>query len=262
MSDRLLAPAKINLCLDVMGQDQQAGKHFVNTFLYLDESFCDELELEQIGGDSNELFCAHPEVPSDESNTILKALHLLGIKGWMITLHKKIPVQAGLGGGSSNAAAVMKYFADMKRIPREHLEPLAAQVGADVPAFLAEGNLVYCEGYGDQIVQSWEIEPLKIQYEDSGIKVSTAEAYASLHKESCGLMTHKTESLLQRLNEGWRPDSFQDLSSYVHNDFELSFFEKNPSCKGKGNLCGSGGWMWRGRNKKTCSSSIRRGGSK
>ncbi|MDP2691119.1 MAG: hypothetical protein Q8O95_01780 [bacterium] len=240
----LNSPSKINLTLDVMGRDERAGKHFVNTVFYIDETIFDEIEVRpKLGGVKNLIHCDYPAVPLDETNTISKALELLGIRGAEVMIRKRIPIKAGLGGGSSNAAAVLKHFGEQKGIPLFQLQELATQIGADVPVFLAEGNVVYCEGFGDKIIQSWQINPLKIKYLETGMEVSTPEAYARLDLDQCGRNSVKTEALIQVLNA---PSGItaKELASYVHNDFEDSFFEASPQWKGKGNLCGSGGMLW------------------
>ncbi len=240
----LKSPAKINLCLDILGKDQRSNMHFVNTLIYKDYQYTDSLLLERSESGKNVIVCDHPEVPTDGRNTIIKALELIGEQGWKITLSKNIPLQAGLGGGSGNAATVLRAIGTQKGIPLDQLEVLASQVGADVPAFLSDDNLVYCEGYGDQVVQSWSIPPLKVNYIDTGKKVESLKAYQKLSLDDCGQHSAQTDALVQRLNQGWRPSSFGDIQSSIHNDFESSFFKKYPDWKEKGNLCGSGGMLW------------------
>jgi len=225
-----------------LGKDEKLQKHFVNTVMYRDDAFFDEIELHPIQAPVNVLHCEHPEVPS-ENNTLLRALELLKLKGWEIHLKKKIPVQGGLGGGSSNAAALLRYFGSKMHLGKHQLEQLGRHIGTDVPFFLQEENLVYCEGYGDEVVQAWNIKPLSIRYIETGIKVSTAAAYAALDLDLCGRQSAQTELLLQKFNSG-KDVPAELLEHFLHNDFEFSFFEKNSEWVGKGNLCGSGGVMW------------------
>lgn len=243
----LRSAAKINLTLDILGKDEVRGKHFVNTILYRDDNLYDELELEESGFE-NELVCHTPGVPLSEHNTVLKALELLGINGWRVTIHKKIPMQAGLGGGSSNAGAVLKYFGRKKGIPEHNLLEIAQKIGADVPFFILDDNLAYFEGFGDHFVQSWRIEPLKIEYLPTGINTPTAEAYSKLDLKECGQNSAETELLVKIFNEHQGSLDYSLLTTHyslIHNDFEASFFSNYPAWEGKGNLCGSGGWLWR-----------------
>ncbi len=237
------SPTKINLTLDVLGRDERSGKHFVNTILYRDDSFFDEIELGQTGGRGVVLTCDSPEVPTNEENTILKAMKLLGESGWEITLRKKIPIQAGLGGGSSNAGSILKFFGKQKGIPEHELLELAKRIGADVPFFILDDNLAYFEGFGDEYVQSWKIEPLKIDYLNTGIKVSTEEAYTNLNLDHCAKNSVKTERLLGILNSStnYKPST---INQFFHNDFEDSFFHQYPELQGKGHLTGSGGFLY------------------
>ena len=73
-SFKIISPAKINLTLDVLGKDHQQGKHFLNTFFYRLDDFYDEMTVRKTNDSFNELECDHPDVPTDTTNTILKAL--------------------------------------------------------------------------------------------------------------------------------------------------------------------------------------------
>ena len=240
----LHSPAKINLTLDILGKNQRIGKHFVNTILYRDDTLFDELELQFNEGKHNTIRCDHPEVPQDESNLVMKALNALNITGWEISIRKNIPVRSGLGGGSSNAGVVLKYFGQQKRIPEIELEHIAIQIGADVPFFLPDDNLGYYEGYGDQLVQSWSIKPLKIAFIETGIQISSSDAYAHLNLNGCGRDSVKSEAFIRLLNTSSSISS-QQIMPYIHNDFEHDFFKAHPEWKGKGHLTGSGGMMWK-----------------
>jgi|CXWL01.1.fsa_nt_gi 4-diphosphocytidyl-2-C-methyl-D-erythritol kinase len=238
----LKSPAKINLTLDVLGKDQRTGKHFVNTILYRDDRFFDEIELKPLSGQQNILYCLDQSVPTDDSNTILRAMKLLGIVGYQITLTKNIPTGGGLGGGSSNAGVILKHFAEQKGIPEFHLLEMARSIGADVPFFILDDNLAYCEGFGDLIVQSWTISPLNIEYVPTGISVSTAQAYDEIDLSECGMSSAKTEALLHELNLNLPRLPPTHL---LHNDFEHSFFREHPEWRDKGHLAGSGGTLWK-----------------
>lgn len=239
----LHSPAKINLTLDILGRDERTGKHFVTTILYRHDSLSDDIELKEIPGGKNVLICDSSELPNGEENTVLKAMKLLGISGWEITLRKNIPVQSGLGGGSSNAGTILKFFGKQKRIPEQELMQLGKEIGADVPFFIVEDNLAYFEGFGDELVQSWNIPPLEIEIINTGIRVSTKEAYANVNAEYCGKNSAKTEAFLKILNS----ENLQGSSAWkplVHNDFEAQFLPEHPELKHQGFLCGSGGFLW------------------
>jgi len=258
----LKSPVKINLCLDILGFDSQTQKHFVNTILYRDDCLSDSIIMrKRLSGFKNTLQCSDPNIPTDSNNTILRALELLQETGWDIDLEKNIPSQAGLGGASGNAAAILKYFGDQKQLPEHVLLDLAKQIGADVPFFVLDDNLAYFEGYGDQLVQSWVVPPLELEYISSEINVETKTAYQQLDLDKCGLNSRNTELFLKLINESQNEERFQLLTTLrepedsseprtannqlFHNDFETSFFNINPEWKNKGNLCGSGGYLWK-----------------
>jgi len=240
---KLQSPAKINLTLDILGKDERVGKHFVNTILYRHDALFDKIALKPLQEDRNLLHCDYPGVPKRELNTVMQALDALGVKGWEITIKKQIPTQSGLGGGSSNAGTVLKHFAQQKRIPLDQLHDIAKEIGADVPFFLLEDNLAYAEGFGDQIVQSWTIDPLTLEIIQTGIQVPTQNAYSGLDLKQCGQGSVKTEAFLKLLNETGSV-SAEQISSLAHNDFESSFLTEFPQWKNKGWLCGSGGTRW------------------
>jgi len=239
----LHSPSKINLTLDILGKDERVGMHFLNSIFYLHRELQDIITMEKTEGESTVL-CSDPRIPRDKSNTILQALEIIGEKGWKVSLEKNIPPQGGLAGGSGNAGVILKYFGQQRGIPELELERMAQQIGADVPVFLSDDNLIYCEGFGDRIVQSWTIDPLPIELVPTGINVSTPKAFSRLDLGTCGQGSAKTEALLQLLQKSSRITQ-KDLKALVHNDFEVSFFAAHPEWSGKGNLCGSGGTLWR-----------------
>ncbi len=142
---RVLAPAKVNLFLRIIGQ-RPDGYHLLDS-LMAPVSLYDEIEItaERTGGTEPHIRvrCNDPTIPTDQSNLAYRAAALLcqeaGIGARLaITLHKSIPAGAGLGGGSSDAAAVLKALnhAFLLGLNTDHLCRLAAQLGADVPFFV------------------------------------------------------------------------------------------------------------------------------
>ena len=142
---RVLAPAKVNLFLRIIGQ-RPDGYHLLDS-LMAPVSLYDEIEIATDRTVDAEphicVQCTDPTIPTDRSNLAYRAAALLcqeaGIGAHItITLHKNIPAGAGLGGGSSNAAAVLKALnqAFSLGLNTDHLCRLAAQLGADVPFFV------------------------------------------------------------------------------------------------------------------------------
>ncbi len=142
---RVLAPAKVNLFLRIIGH-RSDGYHLLDS-LMAPVSLYDEIEIiaERTAGTKPHIRvrCNDPTIPTDQSNLAYRAAVLLcqeaGIGAHIImTLHKNIPAGAGLGGGSSDAAAVLKALnqAFSLGLNTAHLCRLAAQLGADIPFFI------------------------------------------------------------------------------------------------------------------------------
>ncbi|MBI3615020.1 MAG: 4-(cytidine 5'-diphospho)-2-C-methyl-D-erythritol kinase [Candidatus Omnitrophica bacterium] len=158
----LPAYAKVNLYLDVLGKRPDGYHELVTLFERID--LADELTLEPIPGKEIEIRCDDPQIPRDRSNLAARAAdsyrRALGIsQGVRISLKKKIPVAAGLGGGSSDAAATLKGLQELNGnpLPQEELHRLAGGLGADVPFFLSPGPLALGRGRGD------ELHPLEVR---------------------------------------------------------------------------------------------------
>ena len=146
--------AKVNLYLQVL-QQRDDGYHNINT-LFSELEFGDNLFFTQ-----SEKFSLTVEgipVPTDESNLITKAYQLIRKKfgtqtsEFKVTLKKKIPISAGLGGGSSNAAATLTALNHLWNInlSTEEMEKMGSILGADVPFFI-QGGLQSAEGIGDNL---------------------------------------------------------------------------------------------------------------
>mgnify|MGYP003980188509 FL=1 len=179
MSITVNSTAKINLALDVLGRDEN-GYHRIQTIYHEVPELYDELTFEP--HDSLELICDHKEVPTDDSNLILKAAHLLDPKkGAKITLQKNIPIAAGLGGASSNAAATLVALNQLWSLNKtpEELLPLAAEIGMDVPFCLIGGTALGMH-YGEHLMPLLPPENLHIEILETSVHVSTKEAYENL----------------------------------------------------------------------------------
>lgn len=154
----LLSPAKINLSLRILGKHPD-GFHEIETRL-VRLAFGDTVEIEHLGtGTTVNFTCSDPTVPADESNLALKALRAFESRAgtqssWRIHLQKRIPHGAGLGGGSSNAATVLRAANELSGSPLSlpRLLEIAAQIGSDVPCFLLDSPAADGTGRGE-IVQ-------------------------------------------------------------------------------------------------------------
>src|SRR6185437_14798873 len=147
------ATAKVNFFLEITGR-RPDGYHTLST-LFQTLSLADRLTFQPAPGLS--LSCSDPALPTDESNLALRAAARLRAllkepRGARIHLEKKVPTGAGLGGGSSDAAAVLKALLRLwkRRLSAGELHALAASLGADVPFFL-KGGLCLAAGIRDHL---------------------------------------------------------------------------------------------------------------
>jgi 4-diphosphocytidyl-2-C-methyl-D-erythritol kinase len=146
---------------------------------------CDTLVIEE-GGESICVSCNLPSLPVDASNLCWRAAdamrrHARRQGGVHITLTKRIPVSAGLGGGSSDAAGVLRGLNDlwMLGMRREELETIGAGLGSDVPFFIGGGTAL-CAGRGERVTGIEDAPPYAYVLVTPPMAVSTADVYAGL----------------------------------------------------------------------------------
>lgn len=151
MKLRVLAPGKVNLCL-FLGGPRADGRHELVTLLE-SVSLADELQLSVLaaGDQADEVVCPGVEGP----NIVSRALEGLRAAGWtappvQVVIHKRIPVAAGMGGGSADAAATLRMAQCLAPLAEPVVAELAAELGTDVPSQLTPG-LVLGTGAGDQV---------------------------------------------------------------------------------------------------------------
>ena len=175
----LPAPAKVNLSLRILGR-RDDGYHELLTLMQ-PLSLADELSVE-LTGRGLSLECSDPTLNTD--NLVLRAAKayfaaLSRPGGARFHLEKKIPVAAGLGGGSSDAAAALMGLNALHggALPAEDLLRLAGRLGADVPFFLA-GQTALCSGIGDRVELLPAFPTLEYVLVNPGFAVSTARVYS------------------------------------------------------------------------------------
>jgi len=239
----LRCPAKVNLYLAILGRDP-SGYHEIDTVFVRVPTLADELTIEPAEKLQIEFLPGEGIEPGD--NTLSKAVQLLEAHtgrpfNYKIRVTKNIPLQSGLGGGSSDAASLLLYLNDHENLglsPTE-LAALGAQVGMDVPFFLSGYEVARGTHYGEKITPLPALPPgLKITIEP-GRAISTQEAYARWDVAP-ELMNSKLQPLLLALQN-------QDavaLISAVHNDFEYLIPECGLYSKTR-HLCGSGGAVFK-----------------
>ena len=242
----LFAPAKINLHLEVIG-DRPDGYHEL-VMIMQSVNLGDTLHLRANGTDKIRLFCENPQVPLDESNLAYKAARLMQEKypnissnfgGLDITIEKKIPVAAGLAGGSTNAAAVLvgTNLIWSLGLTQPELRDLSALVGSDVP-FCISGGTAIATGRGEKIAPLPDLQNIwVILAKYNNLSVSTPWAYKSYREQFNHLYVTNPEDVNQRTHQVHSGDLVHAISeqnpeqigSLLMNDLEKVVLPKYPA---------------------------------
>ncbi|HEY5258202.1 MAG TPA: 4-(cytidine 5'-diphospho)-2-C-methyl-D-erythritol kinase [Candidatus Baltobacteraceae bacterium] len=214
-AQRLQAPAKLNLTLEVL-EPRADGYHGVRS-LMVPLDLCDEFEISPAANFHFE--CDRPSLRDD--NLALAAFDALGSRpNAAITLRKAIPVRAGLGGGSSDAAAVLLAAMSGSFGPpgdRDWLA-IARSLGSDVPFFLA-GSGALVEGTGERVTAVGALPDWHVLVVKPPVGVSTADAYARIDAAQRPARPRNTSVTLRALNALQRGD-FDAMSHCLSNDFQ------------------------------------------
>lgn len=218
--------AKINLTLSV-GEKRKDGYHDIDSVMH-SISLHDKITLEKSGEIA--LSVTKGSAPPGQENLMWKAAELFfaetGISGGVrMELEKHIPAQAGLGGGSSDAAAVLRGLNRLMKtgLSAEELSDMGKRIGADVP-FCITGGCCRCRGIGEQLtkVPGWNGLPLVIVRPP--VAVETGKAYAVLDRAE-KQTENKTDACIRALEEKDRKKLAESLS----NDFEKALFPVYPA---------------------------------
>ena len=176
-------PGKINLSLDVVGV-REDGYHLLKTIMQ-NISLFDEVTVKKTEGDIN-LYCNNGHVPCNSSNTAYKAASLIidkyNIKaGVDIIIEKRIPIAAGLAGGSTDAAGVIKAMNELFELGMSDGEmmEIGIRIGADVPFCILESTAL-AEGIGEILIPLSPIEDVWCVLAKPDISISTKEIYTKL----------------------------------------------------------------------------------
>lgn len=220
--------AKINVGLRILSK-RPDGFHEIRT-IYQTVGLADRLQVTlNSGGHGIRLECGHPELASARENLVYRAAELWRrtreYKGGIhLRLEKKIPMGAGLGGGSSDAAATLLALEHLTG-GRMHLAvrlELGAKLGSDVPLFLLGGRVLGC-GRGEEVYPLTDLPARHCLIAFPCFSVSTAEAYRAL-----GLrLTAQTED--RKMNSLGKRSPFPlEVWGPAENDFEWFVFARWP----------------------------------
>ncbi|CDM69450.1 4-diphosphocytidyl-2-C-methyl-D-erythritolkinase [Clostridium bornimense] len=175
---------KINLSLDVVGK-REDGYHLLEMVMQTVDLY-DTITLTKLSS-GIEICCSKPYVPNNEKNIAYKAAELFintySIKGGVkINIEKNIPVSAGMAGGSSNAAGVLRGLRDLYKVPvsDKDLEKLSLLLGADVP-YCIKGGTVLCSGIGEKMTPLKPFNNVPIVIVKPNFGVSTIYVYKNFN---------------------------------------------------------------------------------
>lgn len=224
--------AKINCSLRILGQ-RPDGYHDIRTVLQT-VSLHDTLQFATIPDSEISLSCDNPLIPIGRNNLIVQAAHALrdryGVRdGVRIHLEKRIPVQGGLGGGSSNGAVTLLGLAHLWQVRTEpsELAELAAGLGSDVPFFLTGGRTLGT-GTGTSITALPDLDVQDLLIVTPAATVATGDAYKAFN--SAALTTRNSDSILA-ISRGSTKSSDSDqwsIADDLGNDFEQVIFDIEP----------------------------------
>ncbi len=222
--DTAVSPAKLNLFLRVTGK-REDGYHLIDSVFLPFSAVADRIDVE-FGTPGIALKCPSGGAPEDASNLAFKAAALYAEKNgiapeWQIELEKNIPAAAGMGGGSSDAAAVLTLLnREYKKMSAEALAAIALQLGADVPFFLSPG-FARVGGIGENIEFLPDLKTTPpIVAVHPGFPISAKWAYTHLQTRPAP----SPEELINAL----RKADWKLAAEFMHNDLEFAILEKFP----------------------------------
>ncbi|MGZ6291803.1 MAG: 4-(cytidine 5'-diphospho)-2-C-methyl-D-erythritol kinase [Syntrophales bacterium] len=217
-----LAPAKVNLYLRVLGK-RSDGFHDISTLMQR-ISLYDELIFTRTDHGIR-LSCPGSTIPEDNNNIVYRAADALLSRlphppGIHITIRKRIPVGAGLGGGSSNAATALVTLNELMdfHYNTDDLMKIGAKLGADVPFFIF-GRTAWASGIGDRLRTAENIPPLWFVLINPGFEISTKAVYESLNLRLTKRVVNYKCPVLCTVDE---------IVKGLHNDLELVTLVLHP----------------------------------
>jgi 4-diphosphocytidyl-2-C-methyl-D-erythritol kinase len=205
----LIAPAKINLYLEIIG-DRPDSYHELSMILQ-SIGLADQIDVHSISTDSIRVRCNHPQVPTDKSNLAYRAAELMAMQfpqafaqygGVEISINKQIPVAAGLAGGSTNAAAVLVGIDLLWKLglTQSELEELGGTLGSDVP-FCVAGGTAIATGRGDQLSPLPSLDNIYVVLgKYRSLEVSTPWAYKTYREQFGDSYIRDSDNLAARAN--------------------------------------------------------------
>jgi 4-diphosphocytidyl-2-C-methyl-D-erythritol kinase len=219
----LRAPAKLNLCLYV-GERREDGLHELRS-LFCPLLLSDRLEVTDAAGDADEVVCPTVGGP----NLVGVALEAMRARGWRrepvrVEIDKRIPIAAGLGGGSADAAAILRLAGD----ELAGIDELAAGLGADVPSQLNPA-FALVGGAGEAIEPLPHPGEFAVVLIPDDVGLSAAEVYAHADELGIGRSAQELAELDVQLREASVEDASPlEYASLLRNDLEQAAVSLRP----------------------------------
>ncbi|MGB3691579.1 MAG: 4-(cytidine 5'-diphospho)-2-C-methyl-D-erythritol kinase [Spirulinaceae cyanobacterium] len=241
----LIAPAKINLYLEIIG-DRSDGYHELAMVLQTIE-LADKVELRSSSTQAIHIHCDNPHVPVDETNLAYKAARLMSEEfpnafaqygGLEITIEKRIPIAAGLAGGSSNAAAVLVGIDLMWHLglTQPELQVLGAKIGSDIP-FCISGGTAIATGRGEQLDYLKSFDSVwAILAKHRNLSIATPWAYNNYRQQFGSTYLNDSEAIRSRTSDIHSGSLVQaivngdqkQIGQLLHNDLEKVALPEYP----------------------------------
>ena len=215
----LAAPAKINLGLSILGK-LTSGYHEVK-FIFSQVSLFDRIQLKEIPTNEIKIICNDKQVPTDKINTVYKAALLLKKivktkKGIEIKIDKQIPVAAGLGGGSSDAAQTLIGLNKLWNVGLNttDLVKVGLKIGVDV-CYQLVGGTKLATHLGEKLKPLPKLPKIYLVLSNPNIEVSTKWAYTNVDYSQIG------KNQLDNLIKAVKDKDLKQIAKNLHNDFEF-----------------------------------------
>jgi 4-diphosphocytidyl-2-C-methyl-D-erythritol kinase len=222
------APAKVNLFLEIIAK-RSDGYHEIATLLVAVNLY-DTLAFTEAPPTETRLECDDPALSTGPDNLVIRAVELLRRRtgrcdGLRIRLRKRIPVAAGLGGGSSDTAATLRGLNEFWKLGlgQRELMALGAELGSDVPFFLG-GPVSWCTGRGEQVTPMSTPASFWIVMVNPAFGLSTAEVYS---RAKVPEYPQTGKEIRQALSEG----RLEEVGERLHNRLQAIAESVNPAVK-------------------------------
>lgn len=238
---RVAAQAKLNLHLRVFDRDQ-SGYHPLETIFHRID-LADDITVEITSGEKT-LDVIDGDLGPVESNLAWRAAnayrdHTGWPKGFKIDLTKRIPVGAGMGGGSADAAAVLRALnvLAVEPLPQQGLMSVAAKLGSDIPFLTSDAVMALAWGRGERMLTLSALPRQDILLMSPPFSVSTAEAYRWLDedrarlKDSRGMLASDDPSVDSIALESVSLSTWSAIAAFARNDFEAPVAARHPEIR-------------------------------